>query len=211
MKILSISDKIVPFIYSPNVIKMFGHVDMVIGCGDLPYYYQEFIISTLDKPLFFVRGNHDPVTEYRETNTCDHPHGGIDLHGKVIRHAGVLIAGVEGSLRYNKMSVFQYTQNQMWSHVFGLLPRLVFNRLVYGRFLDIFVTHAPPWKIHDQEDLPHQGIKAFRWLIQVFQPKVHFHGHTHVYRPDTVVETFLGHTRILNSFGYLETELNFPA
>lgn len=211
MKILSVSDKIVSFIYSPNVIKMFGHVDLVIGCGDLPYYYQEYIISSLDKPLFFVRGNHDPVTEYSEGCTCDHPHGGVDLHGKVIRHAGALMAGVEGSLRYNQMSVFQYTQSQMWSHVFGLLPGLFYNRLVYGRFLDIFVTHAPPWKIHDQADLPHQGIKAFRWLIQVFQPKIHLHGHTHVYRPDTVIETYLGVTRVLNSFGYLETELDTPA
>lgn len=211
MKILSVSDKIVPFIYSPNVIKMFGHVDVVIGCGDLPYYYQEFIISALDKPLFFVRGNHDPVTEYSEVNSCDHPHGGVDLHGKVIRHAGVLFAGVQGSIRYNKMSVFQYTQSQMWTHVFRLLPGMFFNRMVYGRFLDIFVTHAPPWKIHDQVDLPHQGVKAFRWLIHVFQPTFHFHGHIHVYRPDTVIETCLGRTRVINTFGYLETELDLTA
>ena len=73
VKILSISDKIVPFIYSPKVKLKFGHVDFVIGCGDLPYYYQEFIISSLNVPLFFVRGNHDPVTEYSENQSYTHP------------------------------------------------------------------------------------------------------------------------------------------
>ena len=208
MKILSISDKIVPIIYSPQVKKKFGHVDLVIACGDLPYYYQEFIISALDKPLFFVRGNHDPVIEYGENCSRDHPHGGIDLHRKAVCHDGVLLAGIEGSIRYNKGSVFQYTQNQMWFHVFRLIPGLVYNRLVKGRFLDIFVTHAPPWEIHDQKDLPHQGIKAFRWFIKIFKPRLHFHGHTHVYHPDTITDTQFGGTRVLNAYRYLEIVLD---
>jgi Icc-related predicted phosphoesterase len=207
VNILSISDKVVSFIYSPQVKERFGHVDFVIACGDLPYYYQEYIISVLDKPLMFVHGNHDPETEYSEKRSCDHPLGGIDLHRRVIRHNGVLVAGVEGSIRYKKQGGFQYTQNQMWYNILRLLPGLFYNRLVYGRFLDIFVSHAPPWKIHDQDDLPHQGVKAFRWFIQVFKPKYHFHGHIHVYRPDEIIKTQVGLTQIINTFGFLETEL----
>ena len=211
MKILSISDKIVPFIYSPTVVKKFGHVDFVVACGDLPYYYQEFIISTLNKPLFFVHGNHDPHTEYSDYSECTQPRGGIDLHRRVRMYAGMTLAGVAGSIRYNKKAVYQYTQGQMWYHVFSLVPGLFLNRLLYGRYLDLFVTHSPSWKIHDGEDFPHQGIKAFRWLVQVFKPRIHFHGHTHVYRPDTVIETRMGTTRVLNTFGYLETEVDIPA
>jgi Icc-related predicted phosphoesterase len=95
----------------------------------------------------------------------------------------------------------------MWFNIFHLLPGLFYNRLVYGRYLDIFVSHAPPWKIHDQDDPPHQGVKAFRWFLRVFKPKYHFHGHIHVYRPDDIIKTHLGVTEIINTFGYLETEL----
>ncbi|MHA2428374.1 MAG: metallophosphoesterase family protein [Candidatus Hermodarchaeia archaeon] len=207
MKILSISDKIVSFIYSPQVKIKFGHVDFVIACGDLPYYYQEFIVSSLDVPLFFVRGNHDPEMEIGEIKSRPHPYGAIDLHRRVIHHNGVLIAGVEGSIRYKKEGSFQYTQSQMWNNIMRLVPMLLVNRLVHGRYLDIFVTHAPPWKIHDKEDRPHQGIKAFRWFLQVFKPRYHFHGHTHVYRPDTIIKTDFHDTQVINSYGFLETEL----
>jgi len=207
LKILSISDKVVSFIYSAQVEAKFGHVDFVIACGDLPYYYQEYIISTLNKPLFFVRGNHDPETEYSENISYSQPKGGIDLHRHVVRYNKVLIAGVEGSIRYKTHGLFQYSQNQMWFNIFRLLPRLLLNRLAYGRFLDIFVTHAPPWKIHDKTDLPHHGVKAFRWFIQVFKPKYHFHGHIHVYRPDTITKTKFEETQVINTYGYVETDL----
>jgi Icc-related predicted phosphoesterase len=80
--------------------------------------------------------------------------------------------------------------------------------LTQKRYLDIFISHAPPWGIHDQPDLPHQGIKAFRWLIETFQPRYHFHGHIHVYRKDQQTATQLGRTTVLNTYGYLETQVD---
>ncbi len=207
MNILSISDKIVPFIYSPKIKSKFYNIDFVIACGDLPYYYQEFIISSLNVPLYFVRGNHDPELEIGEHHSCSHPLGGIDLHRKVVHQDGILIAGIEGSIRYKKEGKFQYTQRQMWNHVTSLIPWLVYNRIRYGRSLDIFVTHAPPLGIHDKSDRPHQGVKAFRWLLQIFQPKYHFHGHIHVYRPDEITKTLFCKTQVINTYGYLETKL----
>jgi Icc-related predicted phosphoesterase len=94
----------------------------------------------------------------------------------------------------------------MWQHVFSLVPGLLVNRLRYGRFLDFFVTHAPPLGIHDMHRLPHQGIRAFRWLLKTFQPKYHLHGHIHVYRDTTQTETRLGNTLVVNTYGFLETE-----
>lgn len=183
---------------------------MVISCGDLPYYYLEYIISMLNKPLYFVRGNHAPAAEYGSEWERQFPMGGLDIHRKTQRTSnGLLIAGIEGSLRYNN-GPYQYTQREMWLNVFRLIPGLFLNRLRFGRYLDIFVTHAPPWKIHDAEDRPHQGIKAFRWFDQVFQPAYHLHGHVHLYRQDAVKLTFFGKTKILNTYGCQVTDFTLP-
>lgn len=210
MKVLAVSDVELDMIYSPLITQRFKDVDLVIGCGDLPYYYLEYIISMLNKPLYYVRGNHAP--RFKEEGTGGErtfPWGGIDLHRKVRRDpSGLLMAGIEGSLDYNR-GRYQYSQGEMWSMVLGLVPRLLINRILYGRYLDIFVTHAPPWRIHDKPDLPHQGIKAFRWLIQTYKPAYHLHGHIHIYQQYDVTETQHGSTQVINTYGYktLEFEL----
>ena len=211
MKILSISDVEIGFIYSPLIIDRFKDVDLVISCGDLPYYYLEYIISLLNIPLYYVRGNHANLVESGSEVDRLSPWGAIDLHRKAIRdHNGLLMAGIEGSMRYN-FGPYQYSQFDMWWMVWGLLPGLFINRLRYGRYLDIFVSHAPPWQIHDKTDLPHQGIKAFRWLIDVFQPAFHLHGHIHVYRQDEPTETLEKNTWVVNSYGYRVLELDLNA
>lgn len=205
-KVLALSDVLLDLIYNAHIGKRFADIDIVIGCGDLPYYYLEFIISMLDVPLFFVRGNHAYPVEYTVGGPKTEPFGAIDLHTRVVRHDGLLLAGVEGSLRYRK-GPYQYTQGAMWRNVLRLVPGLLLNRVIYGRFLDVFVTHAPPVGIHDQPDIPHQGIHAFRWLLNVFQPAYHFHGHVHVYRPDTVTKTEFNKTKVINTYGYTENVL----
>lgn len=211
MNILAISDVEVDMIYSPLITQRFKDVDLVIGCGDLPYYYLEYVISMLDKPLYYVRGNHAPrFMEEGETSGRTYPWGGIDLHQAVKRDAsGLLMAGIEGSLKYNK-GLYQYSQPQMWQMIFAMVPRLMLNRLRYGRYLDIFVSHAPPWGIHDKEDLPHQGIKAFRWLIKVFKPAFALHGHIHIYQQYDVTETTYRSTRVINAYGYKLIRFDFP-
>lgn len=206
MKVLSLSDTVCDLIYSPNVRQKFGDVDLVLDCGDTPYYYLEYVVSALDKPTFFVRGNHAKVMEYGDAGPRAYAHGAVDLHRRVLNHKGILLAGVEGSLRYHP-GPFQYNQREMWRNVFSLIPGVMKNRIFHGKYLDIFVTHSPPWGIHDERDLPHQGIKAFLWFIRVFQPSFHFHGHIHTYRPDTVMATQIGKTRVINTYGYRVTEM----
>ena len=206
-KVLSLSDVLVEFIYSPRISARFSEVDFVVSCGDLPHYYLEYVVTTLNIPLYYVRGNHSNVIEYTSVGTRTEPHGAVDVHRKVISHQGLLLAGVEGCLRYRD-GPYLYSQADMWRYIFGLIPGLLRNQIVYGRYLDIFVSHAPPWGIHDQPDLPHQGIKAFRWFLEVFRPAYHFHGHVHVYRPDTVIHTRFLDTQVINTYGYLETSLD---
>lgn len=209
MKLLSVSDKEVSLIYSPHILQRFRDVDLAVSCGDLSYYYLEYIISSLDIPLYFVRGNHAKSVEYGIAGPRKSPWGAIDLHRKVYRDpkTGLLLAGIQGSLRYNKGS-YQYTQSEMWSMVLKLVPALLWNKVRYGRYLDIFISHAPPWGIHDQSDIAHQGVKAFNWLIKTFQPTLHIHGHIHVYYPSAITETTVGNTLVLNTYGY--RKLNLP-
>jgi len=209
MKILAVSDIELSFIYSLQLSQRFKHADLLFSCGDLPYFYLEFMVSMLDRPLYYVRGNHAHEKEYTVAGVRREPQGAVDLHRKVLcTDAGLLLAGIEGCNRYNK-GPYQYTQAEMWQMVFELAPRLLANKIRYGRFLDFFVSHAPPWQIHDQDDWPHQGIKAFRWLIRVFQPRYHLHGHIHLYHNNAIRETQVGQTTVMNCYGYREFEANF--
>lgn len=211
MKILAVSDVEVDMIYSPLITQRFKDVDLVISCGDLPYYYQEYIISMLNRQLYYIRGNHAPrFYEEGSGGPRTSPWGGKDLHRSVLRDpSGLLLAGIEGSIAYNR-GRYQYSQTGMWRMVFGMAPLLFLNRLLYGRYLDIFVCHAPPWGIHDKEDLPHHGVKAFRWLMHVFKPTYLLHGHIHIYQQYDITETQFEQTRVINTYGYktLNFELN---
>lgn len=209
MKILAVSDIELSYIYSLQVAQRFKNIDILFSCGDLPYYYLEFLVSMLDKPLFYVRGNHSSDIEITTAGERSSPWGAVDLHRKVIRtESGLLLAGIEGCNRYNRGD-HQYTQAEMWQMVLMMVPALLYNRIRYGRYLDIFVSHAPPWKIHDMDDLPHQGVKAFRWLINVFQPRYFLHGHIHVYHNHAVTKTQVGRTTVINCYGYREINADF--
>lgn len=202
MKILSVSDEEVGLVYSSQIAARFHGAAMIISCGDLNFSYLDYIVTMLNVPLYYVHGNHVRIDD--ESGLP----GGLNLHGRCVRNreTGLLLAGLEGSLQYNS-GPHQYTQDDMWWWAWGMSLQLFFNKRRYGRYLDILVTHAPPWRIHDADDLPHNGIKALNWLIKVFQPALHLHGHVHVYRQDAVCETRVGDTRVINTFGYRFTEI----
>lgn len=209
MKILTVSDKECVNINEPQTQQKLKDLDLVISCGDLSYYYLENIICALKIPLYFVRGNHAREMEYGPAGPRTAPHGAIDLHQSVIYDpaTGLLIAGVEGSLSYNLRS-YQYTQNQMWGFVLQMVPALLINKIRHGRYLDLFVTHAPPSGIHDQPDPAHRGVKAFRWLCETFRPTCHIHGHIHIYDDNILFKTMLGSTLVLNTYGCRQLTLD---
>ena len=64
MKILCVSDQIDPLVYSSLAKERFASVDAILCAGDLPSDYIDFIVSTLNKPAFFIFGNHN-LTEFR--------------------------------------------------------------------------------------------------------------------------------------------------
>jgi len=42
------------------------------------------------------------------------------------------------------------------------------------------VTHAPAYQLNDGMDLPHQGFRVFRTLLEKYRPKFFLHGHVHI-------------------------------
>ena len=201
MKILAVSDKVDPRLYNSNIDERYQDADLIIACGDLPYYYVEFLVDALKKPVVYVRGNHEAKYELSSNGTQKTaPLGAIDLHKKIINTNGILIGGFEGSIRYRK-GPFMYSQMQMWWMVLKKVPRLLFNKLFHGRFIDILVTHSPPYGIGDKDDLPHQGFKAYVWFLKTFKPKLHFHGHIHLYDINEKWMQTFEQTRIINAYG----------
>lgn len=210
MKILAVSDRVDELIYSPALKHLCADVDLVLGCGDLPQYYLEFIVTMLGGPLFYVVGNHGNAVldQQQPRHRWRYPGGCENVDGRVVRYRNLLIAGLEGSMRYNNSPYFQYTEREMAVKVWKLVPDLLFNRLRYGRYLDILITHAPPQGIHDRPDRCHQGFPAFVTFMERFRPRYLVHGHVHVYKPGDATETVYRETTVLNAYGYRTLELD---
>jgi Icc-related predicted phosphoesterase len=202
MRVLIISDKVVDLLHGAALAQHARGVELVLSCGDLPADYLEFIVSVLNVPLFYVMGNHGS-----DGGEKAFPDGCENLDGRVLEHKGLLIAGLEGSMRYNNRPNYQYTENEMRGKIALLTPALLLNRARYGRYLDVLVAHAPPYKIHDDTDLPHTGFKSFVWLIDHYQPRYFLHGHKHVYNTREQTVTERGATSVINTYGYRILEI----
>ena len=201
MKILAVSDEVVERLYSLCDVGHFNDIELIIGCGDLPYPYLENMVTLLNVPLLYVPGNHDP--EYREGNSKTYAEGGSNLDMKLVRIKTFLIGGLGGSIRYRPDGTNQHSQSDAYLRAFKMLPRLLLNRIQYGRYMDILITHSPPLGIHDDDTAAHTGLKAINWLIQFAKPRYHLHGHTHFYRRNLeAFETNYKGTKIINVHPY---------
>ncbi|MEW5829648.1 MAG: metallophosphoesterase [Chloroflexota bacterium] len=206
MKILAVSDQVIDSLYNPAIRDNFHDIDLLIGCGDLPYNYLEFFVSILNAPLLYVPGNHDP--KYNPDNPATIAEGCTNIDLKLVRVKGLTLAGAGGSIRYQPEGVNQYSQAGMSLRLASLAPRLAWNKLVKRKPLDVLVTHSPPFGIHDEDDPAHTGFKSLRTLIKIFRPRLLLHGHTMFYRQNLVSpETDWGGTRIVNVYPFRRIEI----
>ena len=208
--ILAVSDNVAPLVYSDRIRERFGHVDLVLSCGDLPLGYFDYIVSMLNVPLLGVPGNHDHGPTYRAMDGRRLALGTVNLHGRVVRTHGLTLAGLGGSLRYNN-GPWQWSEAEARRCLRRMLPRLLLNKLRHGRYLDILVTHAPPRHVHDAEDRCHRGFEALLPFLRRFRPRYHLHGHIHVYDGRTATKTRVGETLVLNAYPFRELRVAAPA
>ena len=208
MRILAVSDEVVDWLYSPSARGRLDKIDLILGCGDLPYYYLEYLVTMLDAPLFFVHGNHDPLVEYTSSSgTRTAPSGGENVDMHCANQNGLLVAGLEGCIRYRPDGLHQYTQNEMTLRSLALLPGLVHNRLMYGRWLDVLIAHSPPLGIHDIPTPAHTGFRVFLNLMRVLRPRYLLHGHRHRNYAPGETETQWGATTVINVHPYRVLEI----
>jgi len=216
MKILCISDEIDPLVYSLNAKKRFSDIDLVISSGDLPGRYYEFIISTLNKPLLYVNGNHNGIHKSENCFNRGLMDDGSDdyfgecIDGKVIylKKFDLIVAGIGGSMRYNT-GPDQYSEKAQRRRIARMAPTLLYNKLAHGRFVDIAVTHAAPLGINDGDDICHRGFECFNRFMELYKPTCLLHGHMHL--PDMnkrpVTEAANG-TKVINVYKSYIMEIN---
>lgn len=223
MKILCVSDHKDPIVYSSNVKERFKDVDFVLAAGDLELEYYGFIVSSLNKPLLFVFGNHNlsKIGKYKKRYNSDfeditghnvaleHSYGSTFIGGKVVRQKGVIIAGLGGTRRYND-GANQYTEGQMYLQILKMAPRLLYNKLFRGRYVDILLTHAPPFGIGDRPDPCHTGFKAFLKFIEWFSPAYLIHGHVHLYSLNEQREYTCMDTKVINAYDHVVIDVEVP-
>lgn len=203
LKILALSDRVLDHLYHSRVAERYPDLDLLIGCGDLPFYYLDFLVSALNVPLVYVRGNHDRSPQYTaEGRVLHRVPGGEDIHGRSLMVKDLLLAGLEGSMRYRPDAPLMYSERAMRFEIGRLLPTLLWNRMRYGRFLDVLVTHSPPYGVHDQKDRPHTGFRQFLSLMRRFRPRYLLHGHIHIYAHNRPRVTQYEDTTVINVYPY---------
>lgn len=168
MRILAIADEESKALWDYFDKSMLEGIDLIISCGDLDPRYLSFLVTFYTGPVLYVHGNHDGKYEQIP------PEGCTCIEDKIFVYKGIRILGLGGSMRY-KPGPHQYTEGEMKKRV----NRLWFQ-LLRRRGFDILVTHAPAYQLNDGRDLPHQGFKIFRTLMEKYHPRFFLHGHVHL-------------------------------
>ena len=195
LRLLAVSDEVEPQLLDEKTVAGQGRIDLLIGCGDLPADYLDGLATLYGAPLLFVRGNHDPPDR-----KGDYPPD-AEIDGRVVTERGLLIAGLEGCIRYSD-GPHQYTERQMTAKALALRFRL------RGRRPDVLITHGPPAGINEGSDPPHRGLRAVRRAVEWMHPRLLLHGHVHPYGRDTPREGQLGETRVINVVGHRLIEVS---
>ncbi|MEN8211510.1 MAG: metallophosphoesterase, partial [Thermodesulfobacteriota bacterium] len=189
--ILAVSDFVDKSLTKMVEEKTLEPVDLIISCGDLAPEYLSFLRNRLEKPLFYVKGNHDIRYDPALLLGCD------NIHAKLVRFKTLNILGLEGSIWYSG-GVNQYTDKQMDKIIF----RMWFSLWRKGS-VNLVVTHAPPKDIQDGPDHCHTGFESFVKLMDKRKPDYLIHGHIHkdfktLEQRTTIVNT----TRVINTCGF---------
>jgi Icc-related predicted phosphoesterase len=126
------------------------------------------------------------------------------VDGRVVDVAGVRVAGLGGSHRYEP-GPNQYTDRQQSRRVRRLIAQI--HRRQPPRPMDIVLAHAPIAGMGDggEDDRAHQGFRAFQRLVTILEPRLFLHGHINGAAGRT--ERHIGTTRVVNVFDHQLIEL----
>ena len=199
MKILAIADTEERCLWECFRKERFEGVDLILSAGDLDPDYLEFLVTVINKPLIYVRGNHD------DRYARHAPGGCICVEDSVYTYRGIRIAGLGGSMRYRD-GANMYTEREMSKRVRKLSRKV---KMVGG--CDILLTHAPASGLNDGTDKAHKGFQVFNDLMDQYQPKWFIHGHMHLnYGANLPRVCTRGSTTVINATERYEFEIPDP-
>lgn len=164
-----------------------GKVDLLVSCGDLKAGYLDYLVTTLNVPCVYVRGNHD--AEYRDVP------GWENADRRIVTAAGLRIAGLEGARWYGGQGV------EIGDRAMALRARVLLWRIALTGGVDVVLTHAPPLLADGPTDHVHAGFAAFNRMIERCQPGLWLHGHIHMNYGVGPRERRIGGTRVIDCYG----------
>ncbi len=196
MKILLVSDQESKFIWEHFDTDRFKDIDFILSSGDLKSEYLSFLVTMVNKPLFYVHGNHDLEYSRKPPEGCD------SIDGCLIRFRGLRILGLGGCMRYgcdkgSSIPPYQFTEKEMARRI-----RRLSGKIAQNKGFDILVTHSAAAGICDGQDLCHMGFHSLLALVDLWKPSLMVHGHMHMGfgRGKRYVEH--GPTKVYDAFEY---------
>ena len=81
-----------------------------------------------------------------------------------------------------------------------MIPHLIYNKMRYGRDLDMLITHDPPRGLGDGADLCHKGFSCFLSFMERFKPRYLLHGHVHLVDMNEERVREYGETKVINIY-----------
>lgn len=176
-----------------------GHLDGILGAGDLEPEWLAFLADAFHAPLVYVRGNHDRGGQWRDQPLVVPQWLNA---GRIDHVAGIPIVGLEwpgvddsGNERRPGLA---------WRQALAIAAGIIRGRL--WRAPVIVLSHVPPAGVGDSDDAYHVGFGAYRWLLDRLAPPIWLHGHTTTASVARLVERS-GPTTVANATGALLLEL----
>jgi uncharacterized protein len=173
-RILAVADEPDPSLDSPATRQRVGPIDLIIGCGDLPVDYLQFVTDAFNAPLAYVRGNHDVGGDWAtgEATRLHLPEPLVD--GRTYRNGGLTVLGFNG-IPFHGGGGYQVGDFTTWRAALAAWRRL---RWRPRRAPVLCVSHVAPRGINDGPDRMHRGSVPLRWLAGRLRPPLWLHGHT---------------------------------
>jgi uncharacterized protein len=205
IRLLAVSDEPDPTLDVAANRAALGHLDAVVGCGDLEPAYLGFLGDAFDAPVTFVRGNHDHGNQWASANSPAPEHL---RSGRPLDVLGLTVVPLEWP--GIRPGIARRDDWQAWLDVVRAAGGVTIRRLFGRRSPVLVISHAPPLGVGDvHADRYHMGFAGYLWLLRRLRPPLWLHGHT---TPASVMEwqAVSGESLVANVTGSVLVELRAP-
>jgi hypothetical protein len=202
IRILAASDEDDPALDFAGNRAALGHVDLVVGAGDLSPERLAFLGDAFRAQMVFVRGNHDRGGPWPAPEQVPLPAAGVD-HETL---PGIPILALPWPT--SPKGPAARDEGAAWRQVLRLVNRRL---LAPGKKPWLVISHVPPRDIGDTPADPyHVGFAAYRTVLDRLAPPLWIHGHTSRAASPTW-KVSQGRTAAVNVTGSVLVELQPPA